>query len=76
MTTVVSSVQGMTCQHCVGSVTTEVGAIPGVTGVDIELHPKGLSLVTIETNADISDEVIRAAIAEAGYETQGDLRRS
>tara|TARA_B110000503_G_scaffold90817_1_gene137261 strand:+ start:767 stop:928 length:162 start_codon:yes stop_codon:yes gene_type:complete len=53
-----------------------VGAIPGVTGVDIELHPKGLSLVTIETNADISDEVIRAAIAEAGYETQGDLRRS
>jgi len=76
MTTVVSSVQGMTCQHCVGSVTTEVGAIPGATGVDIELHPKGLSLVTIETNADISDEVIRAAIAEAGYETQGDLRRS
>ncbi len=76
MTTVVSSVQGMTCQHCVGSVTTEVGAITGVTGVDIELHPKGLSLVTIETNADISDEVIRAAIAEAGYETQGDLRRS
>ena len=76
MTTVVSSVQGMTCQHCVGSVTTEVGTIPGVTGVDIELHPKGLSLVTIETNADISDEVIRAAIAEAGYETQGDLRRS
>ena len=76
MTTVVSSVQGMTCQHCVGSVSTEVGAIPGVTGVDIELHPSGLSLVSIETDADVSDDLIRAAIAEAGYEAQGDMRRS
>jgi hypothetical protein len=37
MTATAYTVAGMTCGHCVGSVTEEVGAVPGVTGGD---HPR------------------------------------
>jgi copper chaperone len=59
------SVTGMTCDHCVRAVTTEVGQIPGVTGVDVDL---ATGQVAIESDAPIDDGAIRAAIDEAGYE--------
>ena len=37
MSTTTYTVKGMTCGHCVGSVTEEVGEIPGVTNVDVDL---------------------------------------
>ncbi|MEU0521005.1 cation transporter [Streptosporangium sp. NPDC006007] len=57
------TVTGMTCGHCVSSVTEEVGAVPGVTGVEVDLES---GRVTV--SADLSDDAaIRAAIKEAGY---------
>lgn len=63
-TTRVYTVSGMTCDHCVRSVVEEVSEIPGVSAVDVELAT-GRAEVTGE---NLSDDAIRAAVAEAGYE--------
>lgn len=57
-------VSGMTCQHCVTSVTEEVSALPGVTEVAIDLD-SGQLVVISET--DIPYETVEAAVDEAGY---------
>ncbi|MEE1771267.1 heavy-metal-associated domain-containing protein [Streptomyces sp. JV185] len=56
-------VTGMTCGHCVASVTEEVAEVPGVSEVEVDL-PGGTVLVRGEA---LDDSGIRAAIAEAGY---------
>ena len=56
-------VAGMTCEHCVRSVTEEVSEVPGVTAVDVDLAGGRL---TVTGAAD--DDAIRAAVAEAGYQ--------
>lgn len=61
-------VRGMTCQHCVSSVTDEVSEVPGVASVSIDLVIDGDSLVSVESAADVDHALIRAAIEEAGYE--------
>lgn len=62
------TVTGMTCQHCVTAVTEEVGAIEGVTEVQVDL-PTGRVSITSEQPLD--GAVVRAAIDEAGYEVSG-----
>ena len=57
-------VSGMSCGHCEASVKEEVGALAGVSGVDVDLATK---LVRV-SGEQLSDEAIRAAIDEAGYE--------
>jgi copper chaperone CopZ len=57
------TVNGMTCEHCVLSVTEEVSEVPGVDAVDVDL-PSGRLMV----HGDVTDEAIRAAVSEAGYE--------
>jgi copper chaperone CopZ len=58
----VYSVLGMSCQHCVNSVTTEVSAVPGVESVEVDL---AAATVTVTGGEDAA---VRAAIDEAGYE--------
>jgi copper chaperone len=58
-------VEGMTCGHCVASVTEELSALEGVTAVDVDLVPGGLSTVTVTGPA--APAAVRAAIEEAGY---------
>ncbi|MCP2163931.1 heavy-metal-associated domain-containing protein [Goodfellowiella coeruleoviolacea] len=59
------TVVGMTCGHCVQSVTEEVSKINGVSGVAVDL-PTGAVTVT---SADALDEAdVRAAVEEAGYQ--------
>lgn len=58
------TVAGMTCDHCTRAVSSEVGAVAGVTAVEVDL---GTKLVTV-TGDGLSDEALRAAIEEAGYE--------
>ena len=58
------TVHGMTCSHCVLSVREEVSEVPGVRVVDVDLTS---GRVTV-TSENISDEAIRDAVAEAGYE--------
>lgn len=61
-------VTGMTCGHCVRSVQEELTALPGVTDVQVELVAGGMSQVTITATEPLSEEDIRAAIDEAGYQ--------
>ena len=65
MSTSTYTVTGMTCAHCVSAVTEEVTAVPGVTGVDVDLATGALS-VTSDTALD--DAAVRAAVEEAGYQ--------
>ncbi|MFC0040611.1 heavy-metal-associated domain-containing protein [Actinomadura rayongensis] len=59
------TVAGMTCGHCVSSVREEVGQIPGVTAVDVELSS---GAVTVTSEAPLDEAQVRAAVEEAGYE--------
>lgn len=59
------TVIGMTCGHCVSSVRDEVGGIPGVTAVDVDL---ATGRVTIESETQVDAGAINDAVAEAGYE--------
>ncbi|MDR2347451.1 MAG: cation transporter, partial [Bifidobacteriaceae bacterium] len=43
MAVTIYRVEGMTCEHCVKAVKEEVGAIAGVSGVEVELAPKAVS---------------------------------
>ena len=65
MTTTSYTVVGMTCGHCVNAVTEEVSAVPGVTGVDVDLASGGL---TVTSDAPVDEAVVRAAVEEAGYQ--------
>ena len=68
MTTQVFKVSGMTCGHCVASVTEELTEIPGVSTVNVELVPDAVSSVTVESADVLELDAVRAAIDEAGYE--------
>lgn len=57
------SVVGMTCDHCARSVTAEVGALPGVTDVNVDLTS---GQVTV-TSEGLDTNQVRAAVEEAGY---------
>ena len=65
MSTTTYKVQGMTCGHCVSAVTQEVSKLDGVTGVDIDLDSGN---VTVTSDAPLSDDAVREAVDEAGYE--------
>jgi len=58
------TVTGMTCGHCVASVTEEISEIDGVTGVAVDL-PTGA--VTVSSTTPVDDAAVRAAVEEAGY---------
>ena len=64
MSTTTYTVIGMTCGHCVASVTEEITEIDGVTDVAVDL-PTGA--VTVTSTAAIEEARIRAAVEEAGY---------
>lgn len=68
MTTATYFVEGMTCGHCVSSVTTELMKLDGVTEVTIDLEPEGLSAVHVTSDVEISADQASEAIEEAGYQ--------
>lgn len=57
-------VDGMTCQHCVASVTEEVSDLPGVTGVTVDLASGSLS---VASDVPLTRADVATAVAEAGY---------
>ena len=67
-TTTTYRVSGMSCGHCEKAISTEVGALPGVTKVSAAADT---GLVTVVTEAPLADDTIRAAVDEAGYELLG-----
>ena len=65
-------VDGMTCSHCVMSVTEELSEIDGVDSVSVDLNAGGASRVTIHSAGPIDAAQVRAAVEEAGYALAGD----
>lgn len=61
------SVSGMTCGHCVSSVSEELEALDGVKSVAVDLNAGGISTVTITSTQELSPSEIGEAVAEAGY---------
>ena len=64
MSTSTYTVSGMTCGHCVASVTEEVGEVPGVDDVQVDLASGRLTVVGAEP---VDPALVRAAVEEAGY---------
>lgn len=64
-TTTTYRVTGMTCDHCVRAVSAEIGRLPGVRAVAVDL---ATGAVSVESDAPLDDDAVRAAVDEAGYE--------
>ncbi len=58
------TVTGMTCGHCVSSVTEEIQEIDGVEDVQVVLET---GAVTVTSAQPLDDSAVRAAVEEAGY---------
>ena len=59
------TVTGMTCGHCVNSVTEEIQQIDGVRDVAVDLTT---GAVTVTADQLVTAEAVTAAVREAGYQ--------
>jgi copper chaperone len=64
----VITVKGMTCGHCVSAVQKEIGSLPGVTGVEVELET---GTVRVTADPPPAAAALRDAVDAAGYEIAG-----
>jgi copper chaperone len=64
MTSATYQVEGMTCDHCVRAVTTELVLLSGVQRVDVDLAAGAVTVVSADP---LDDGDVREAIDEAGY---------
>ena len=53
----------MSCQHCVRAVFTALTPVPGITSADVSI-----GAAVIEHDGRATEEALRAAIAESGYQ--------
>lgn len=63
------AVTGMSCQHCVNAITEDVGAVPGVSAVQVDLE--GGRVTVTSDDGQMDDAAVRSAIEETGYEVGG-----
>jgi copper chaperone len=59
-------VSGMTCEHCVRAVTSELARLPSVSEVRIDLVPGGTSPVTVTSEEQLPAQAVGEALDEAG----------
>jgi copper chaperone CopZ len=64
METTTYDVPAISCGHCEAAIAAEVGALPGIDRVEVDLEHKRVSV----TGSELDDRAIRAAIYAAGYE--------
>ena len=57
------TVTGMTCEHCVASVTEEVSDLDGASVVSVDLESGELVV-----EGDVHRDQVQAAVQEAGYD--------
>jgi copper chaperone CopZ len=62
--TLTLSVPGMTCGHCEAAVKQEVGGVPGVASVAVDLETKDV----VVAGSGLDRDAIVAAIDEAGFD--------
>jgi copper chaperone len=65
-TTTTYAVTGMTCEHCVRAVTSELQELGGVADVAVELVPGGQSRLTVTSARPLAGPAVTAALDEAG----------
>ena len=65
----VLKVEGMTCQHCVQTVSETVGKMAGVQKVDVDLDRKEVTIEFDESQTKLNE--VSAQIVEAGFEVVG-----
>lgn len=58
-------VRGMTCDHCVRAVRSEVAGVAGVVDVDVDL---ATGILRVRSDAPIDPDAVLAAVREAGYD--------
>lgn len=68
MSTTDFGVTGLTCNHCVMTVSRAVALVPGVTGVWIDLVANGESTLHVESDTAIEVATVAEAVDGAGYE--------
>jgi copper chaperone len=61
-------VTGMSCDHCANAIRAEVGRLPGVTGIDVDVAGGKVSITGPQLPGDAA---LREAVEEAGYEFAG-----
>ena len=61
-------IEGMMCQNCVKHVTHALEGIPGAADVQVSLEDKK---ATVNVPESVTDEALKAAVTEAGYEVTG-----
>jgi copper chaperone len=61
----VLKIKGMSCQHCVISVTKALEKLEGIKNIDVDLKN---GEVRFENKKSVTSERIEKAIEEAGYE--------
>jgi copper chaperone len=66
MITKTYGVIGMTCDHCVAAVRSELAAIEGVSDVSVTLEVGGVSNVTVTSAEPVPPQEIVNALDEAG----------
>lgn len=68
MTTQDFGVTGLTCNHCVMTVSRAAALVPGVTGVAIDLVPNGQSTLHVDSEGGIDAEALEQAVDATGYD--------
>jgi copper chaperone len=66
MTTSTYTVTGMTCEHCIRAVTSELAGLAGVADVAVKLVPGGESWLTVTSAEPLTESALTAALDEAG----------
>jgi copper chaperone CopZ len=64
----VYTVRGMTCEGCVGAVTSALEKVPNVERVEVSLEKE--QAVVVAPPGTVADADVVAAVAEAGYEAE------
>jgi copper chaperone len=65
MATATYAIKGMTCDHCVTAVSAELGQLPGVRDVRVDL---AAGTATVTSAQPLAVDAVRDAVDEAGYE--------
>ncbi len=61
-------IEGMSCMNCVRHVKEAIMGIAGTSDVNVELQGK---YAILEAGSEVSDENLKKAIEEAGYDVTG-----
>jgi len=67
MKTKILHIEGMTCMHCSGRVEK---ALNGLDGVEAQVNLSD-KIAILHINGDVSDELLKKTVADAGYEVVG-----